>query len=74
MCSFALFSLEMPIILPENHGNIFASLWLIKVNVEYANKETKKLAIMSSIILWALSFSYFIESRSQSRHKMSFCI
>ena len=45
MCSFALFSSEMPIILPENHGNIFASLWLpIKVNAEYANRKTKKVS------------------------------
>ena len=46
MCSFALFSSEMPIILPENHGNIFASLWLvpIKVNAEYANRRTKKVS------------------------------
>ena len=45
MCSFALFSSEMPIILPENRGNIIASLWLpIKVNAEYANRKTKKVS------------------------------
>ena len=43
MCSFALFSSEMPIILPENHGNIFALL-ATKVNAEYANRKTKKVS------------------------------
>ena len=43
MCSFAPFSSEMPIILPENHGNIFASLWQVPIKVN-ANRKTKKVS------------------------------